>query len=296
MENYDDWRKAGKMAATALDYGKGLMKKDASVLDICNKVEEKIKELGGNLAFPAQISVNETAAHFCPDTTDIILTDQVASLDIGVHINGAIGDTAVSVDLSEKNSEIVKASEEALKEAIKIVQIGTALGDIGKIIEDTITSYGFNPVRNLSGHGLERYNIHSYPTIPNFNTKEKTKLAKGQIIAIEPFATSGSGLIHEEGTATLFVLMNKKSVRTPFVRDILAFIEKYENLPFTKRWLSAKFGEPKVNFALNQFRQLGMLKEYPPLVERSNSLVSQAEETLLIEDKVEILTNSSSLV
>lgn len=290
----NDWKKAGKIAGEALSFGKGLIIKGSSLLEVCNKVEDKIKQLGGELAFPVQVSMNEIAAHFCPEADDkTVFEDQLVSLDIGVSINGAIGDNAATIDLSGKHTELVKASSEALNEAIKIIQIGTKLGEIGKIIEDTIKSFGFNPVRNLSGHGLERYNIHSAPTIPNFDSKDDTKLKKGMIIAIEPFATPGVGLIHETGKATVFSQVDKKSVRTPFVRQILIEIEKYQGLPFTTRWLTAKYGEPKVNFALNQFRQLEIIKEYPPLVERSNALVSQAEHTLLIEDKVQILTSYS---
>jgi len=291
MDNLPDWRKAGQISAQALKYGTGLLVKGNSMLDTCNKIEDKIRQLGGDLAFPVQISMNEIAAHFCPDKDDTtVFENQVASLDIGVSINGAIGDNAVTIDLSGQNTELVKASQKALHEAIKIIQIGTKLGDIGKVIEETIKSFGYNPVRNLSGHGLELYNIHSVPTIPNFNNDDPTELEKGMIIAIEPFATPGGGLVHEKGKSTIFSQVDKKSVRMPFVRQILADIENYKGLPFTKRWLTDKFGEPKVNFALNQFRQLEILKEYPPLVEMSNALVSQAEHTLLIDDTIEILT------
>jgi methionyl aminopeptidase len=147
-----------------------------------------------------------------------------------------------------------------------------------------------NPVRNLSGHGLQPYNIHSPPTVPNYNNNDQTKLEQGKIIAIEPFATPGFGLIEEKGKATIFAVVNKKPVRMPFIRQILTQVDN--NLPFTKRWLSNKFGEPKTNFALNQFKKLDITKEYPPLVEKSNALVSQAEHTVLIEDKIQILTKN----
>ena len=64
-----------------------------------DKIEEKIEELGAKPAFPAQISCNHLAAHFCPDEDDIIFSDQLACLDVGVHVEGYIGDNAVTVDL-----------------------------------------------------------------------------------------------------------------------------------------------------------------------------------------------------
>ncbi|MBU0628964.1 MAG: type II methionyl aminopeptidase [Nanoarchaeota archaeon] len=289
-ETIENYKKAGKIAAEALAYGKELIRKDSSVLDVLNKVEEKIISLDALPAFPAQISMNEIAAHFCPEDDDsLVFSDQVVSLDIGVHIDGCIGDNACSVDLSGNNPELIKASEEALKAAIEVVKVGVKLSEIGKAIEDTITSFGFQPVRNLSGHGLDLYNIHSSPTIPNFNTKDNAVLEK-QVIAIEPFATTGAGLIQEHGEPSVFALMGRKSVRVGFVRDILKKIESYNGLPFTTRWLTKDFSAAQVRFAFNQLKQLQILHEYPPLVEKNNGLVSQAEHSLLVDDEVIVLT------
>ena len=290
QETIEKYKKAGKIAAEVLAYGKELIKKEAKVLDICNKVEEKIHELGAKPAFPAQVSLNETAAHFCPEDEDkTILSDQLASLDVGVHIDGCIGDNACSVDLSGNNSDLVKASQDALKAAIEVVKPGVKLSEIGKAIETAITNLGFKPVRNLSGHGLDSYNIHSPPTIPNFDTKDNILLDK-QVIAIEPFATTGAGLIHEKGDPSVYVLTGKKPVRIGFVRNIQREIESYDGLPFTTRWLTKKFSEAQVRYAFNQFKQLEILKEYPPLVERQEGLVSQAEHSLLVDDEVLVLT------
>ena len=72
----DDWEKAGKIASETLQYGKTLIKKGASVLAILDACEKKIDELGGKPAFPAQISLNDTAAHFCP-VEDVILGEDL---------------------------------------------------------------------------------------------------------------------------------------------------------------------------------------------------------------------------
>ena len=288
IENY---KKAGKIAGEVLDYGKGLIKKDAGLLDACNKIEEKIFSLGGKPAFPVQISCNEIAAHYCPEDDDkIVFSEQIVSLDVGVHVDGCIGDNALTVDLSGNNKDLLKASEEALKAAIETVKVGVELRKIGKVIEETIASFGFKPVRNLSGHGLDDYNIHSPPTIPNFDNGDSTKLEKGMVIAIEPFATNGAGLVHEKGDASVFSLVGKKAVRVGFVRNILKQIEGYNGLPFTTRWITKNFSEAQVRYALNQLKQLEILKEYPPLVEKMNGLVSQAEDSLLVDDEVVVLT------
>jgi len=291
MEQLDNYKKAGRIAKEVLLFGRDLIKKDAKLLDVCNKIENKIFELGAKPAFPVQISCDDIAAHYCPEDNDeIVFSDQLVCLDVGVHVDGCIGDNALTVDLSGNNKELAEASKEALKAAIETVKVGVSLGKIGKAIEETIASFGFKPVRNLSGHGLDSFNIHSPPTIPNFDTKDETKLEKGMIIAIEPFATNGAGLIGEKGEPTVFALHGRKSVRVGFVRNVLKQIEGYNGLPFTTRWLTKNFSEAQVKYALNQLKQLGILREYPPLVEKNNGLVSQAEDSLLVDDEVEVLT------
>ena len=289
-ETLNNYKKAGKIAKESLLFGKELIKKGAKLVDVTDQVEGKIRSLGGQLAFPTQISCNDIAAHYCAKKDDpIVFEDQLVCLDVGVHVEGCIGDNACSVDLSNNNQELVKASEDALKAATEILKKGVILSEIGKAIETTITNAGFQPVRNLSGHGLEEYNIHSPPTIPNYDTESDEILEEG-FIAIEPFATNGSGLIHEKGEPSVFVLKGKKSVRTGFVRNIQKEIDTYEGLPFTKRWLLDKFSEPQVNYALKQLKQLDILQEYPPLVERGEGLVSQAENSFYISDEVIQLT------
>ncbi len=281
--------KAGKISADALEYGKSLIKKGSSLLDATEKIEKKIFELGAKPAFPVQISCNEIAAHFCvEDDDETIFNDQVVCLDLGVHVDGAIGDNAYTIDLSGKYNDLVKAAQGALEDALKIINVGVELKEIGKIINDTIKSYGYNPVRNLSGHGLDLYNIHTKPTIPNVDNGDKAKLSKGMAFAVEPFATTGSGVVLESGLATVFMLEHKKPVRSPITREVLGEIETYDGLPFAKRWLTRKFGA-KANFALRELSQLGMIHQFPPLVEVNKGIVTQAEHSILIDDEGEII-------
>ncbi len=290
-EELEKWKKAGKIAAEALEYGKGLIKPGAKLLDVSDLIEKKIEELGAKPAFPCQISCDSIAAHYCADPDDSTVFDkQVCCLDIGVHVDGFIGDTACTVDLSGSYSDLVKASEEALKEAVKIVQIGAVVSEIGKVIQEAISSFGFSPIKNLTGHGLSKFNIHDKPTIPNFDTGDKTVLEKGMVIAIEPFATNGAGMVYEQERANIFSLLQKKPVRSAFAREVLKEIEKYNELPFTTRWLARKTTLPKVNFALRELLRQDIIKQYPPLPEKNKGIVSQAEHSLIVDDKVEVIT------
>ena len=132
------------------------------------------------------------------------------------------------------------------------------------------------------------YSIHTKPTIPNIDDGNKAKLQKGMAFAVEPFATTGAGVVAEKGLPTVFMLEHKKSVRSPITREILKEIETYEGLPVAKRWLTRKFGA-KANFALRELTQLGMVHQFPPLVEFNNGIVTQAEHSVLIDDEGEVI-------
>ena len=154
-------------------------------------------------------------------------------------------------------------------------------------------NFGFSPVRNLSGHGLGKFEIHTNPNIPNYDNGDETEIKKGDIFAIEPFATNGHGIVIETSNPTVFSFVQKKPVRDMTTRQILKGIENYKGLPFAKWWLEEKFPSFRVNLALRQLENLGIIKGYSPLADRDNGLVSQAENTILVkENKAVILTKS----
>lgn len=292
MENLDKWRKAGRIAAEALEYGRTLIKNGAIIREVCDKVDQKIIDLGARPAWPTQVGLDAVAAHSTPDPSDdSVFNNNLVCLDVGAHIDGCVGDNALSVDLSGKYGDFLKASDEALKAAIKTVKIGATLGEIGKAIQDVIESHNLVPVRNLSGHGISPWVIHDKPSVPNYDSKDVRTLKGDQIIAIEPFVTNGAGLIYEAEQGNLFALVAKKPIRSPFAREVLQFVESnYGALPFTTRWLVKEFGAGKSNLALNELMRAGLLHAYPPLIEKNKGMVAVFEKTLFVGDKVEILT------
>ncbi|MEK6862903.1 MAG: type II methionyl aminopeptidase [Nanoarchaeota archaeon] len=289
----DNWEKAGKIAAQALEYGAKLIKVNANIKEVVEKIEDKIYELNSRPAFPVQVSINDMAAHFTPNDEVIFFKENdVVKLDVGAHVEGCIGDNAITVDLGN-NEDLVKASKLALQEAIKISKPGTKLYEIGNIIEKTITEFEFKPIRNLSGHGIDIYEEHSGFTIPNYNNNDQTELEENKIIAIEPFATDGIGLVQDGKLSNIYKIVNIKQVRNDLTKEILKFIlQEYNTLPFAKRWLLKKFPGFKVNFALRMLEKDNILHHYPQLSEKSHGLVSQHEHTLLVKDQPKILTKA----
>ncbi|MBS3148791.1 type II methionyl aminopeptidase [Candidatus Woesearchaeota archaeon] len=294
MENLENWRKAGKIAAQALEYGRGLITNGAVIREVCDKIDAKIVELGAIPAWPTQIGLDDVAAHQTPDHDDETVFDKnVVCLDVGAHVNGCVGDNATSVDLSGEYSDIIKASEQALKAAMKLVAPGTKLGEIGHAIQETIQGFDLKPVRNLCGHGISQWVIHDKPSIPNYDTKDTRELKDGQVIAIEPFATNGAGMIVEADRANLFSMESAKPVRSPYARELQTFIkQKYNTLPFTSRWIVKQFGAGKTSLAINELLRNGSLHPYPPLVEKDGGMVTVFEKTFLVGEKLEVLTKS----
>lgn len=279
--------KAGEIAKKVKEYAKSIVKKDMPLIEIAEKIESKIIELGGKPAFPTNLSINEIAAHYTPSYNDETRASGLIKVDMGVHIDGFIADFTFSIDLenNSENKKLIEASEKALKNAIEKVKEEKSLGEIGKAIQETIESYGFSPIVNLTGHEMNEYELHSGLTIMNIANKNSDKLKKG-LYAIEPFATNGSGKIYEGKPSGIYQLIDDKNIRSNDARIILNYIgEEYRTLPFCSRWLVKKFGV-KTLFALRQLEENGNIHQYPQLVEVSKGKVAQSEDTILVYDEV----------
>ena len=294
-EILNNYERAGRIAARALNHGSHLIKEGATIRDVLDQVEAFITKQGAAPAFPAQISLNTIAAHSCPSQEDetVFSHVDVVKLDVGVHVNGYIGDNALTVNLDKENVEkerLVEASRAARDAAIRLVKAGITPHALGAAIEQEIVKRGFKPVRNLSGHGLDQYQIHTAPSIPNFASGEQHPLVAGQVIAIEPFATTGKGMIYSSSNPTVFALKQLRPVRSPAAREVLEKIKAYNGLPFTERWLTQALGS-KARIGLLELRRAGALHEYPPLPEEGRGLVSQSEHTVLVRaEDCQVLT------
>ena len=282
---------AGKIAVEARAYARGLIQPGMPLLEIAEKIEAKIIELGGLPAFPVNLSINEIAAHYTPGYDDATLAQGLLKVDLGVHVDGWIADTAFSLDLegNSENQNLIRAAEQALENAKSIIQAGMSTDEIGKEIHRTIMSNNFNPIVNLSGHEVDQYDLHAGISIPNFNDT-KNKILKKGIYAIEPFVTAGSGKVHDGKPSGIYLRLESKNVRSPVAREVLEYIiDEYGTLPFCSRWLVKQFGT-KALIALKQLEEQGNLHQFAQLVESSKRKVAQAEDTVLLEKDKTIVT------
>jgi len=289
-EQYEKCREAGEILAQVREEAAERVEVGVSHLEVAEWAEDKIRELGGKPAFPVNISIDEEAAHATPERDDeATFGEEMVNLDIGVHVDGWLADTAVTVDLSGQD-ELAEAPSEALEAALDVAGPGVDVGRIGAAVEEVIEGYGYNPVVNLTGHGLGHWEQHTAPNIPNREVAQGATLNVGDVVAIEPFATDGRGKVKEGSSEEIFALEREGSVRNRQARQVLQQItEEYRTLPFAARWLDS----PRAEMALRRLKQQDIVHGYPVLKERDGAYVSQKEHTVIItEDGCEVTTRS----
>ncbi|MEX1025252.1 MAG: type II methionyl aminopeptidase [Planctomycetota bacterium] len=287
-------RQAGRINRDCREWAADAIRPGVTIQSVLEGVEARIRDLGGVPAFPAQSSRNEIAAHYCSGLRDdeTYEAGDCVKIDLGVHVDGYIADSACTVDLSEDGrwGALIQASRDALNAAIALVQPGRKVGEIGAAVERTIVGAGFQPVRNLTGHGLARWKVHTSPQIPSYAERSRDTLPAEQAIAIEPFACTGRGMIREEGKAEVFMMVRPPRKAKGLDKDILNAITAWRGLPIARRYFQ-EFDAKDVDATITALARQGSLMRYPPLVEQPGVMVAQSEHTLYLgADGVEIIT------
>ncbi|MCS7141948.1 MAG: type II methionyl aminopeptidase [Candidatus Nitrosocaldus sp.] len=289
----DDYIKAGRIAAEVREHMRKRYHVGRTLLEICEEAESMIRARGGEPAFPCNVSLNEVAAHYTaePDDSIEVRDGDILKIDIGVHVNGSIADTAVTVCYNPSYSMLVEAAEHALREAVRVARVGTKASDIGRVIEHTIRSYGLKPIQNLSGHSIASYTIHAGKSIPNIWTIGSFALQQGEVYAIEPFVTTGdgSGVVYNGDVSNIYSLVTRKRTGDKDADEFINMLwDRFRTLPFALRWLRDKdlrHARDMLAFLLKK----KIVRAYPVLVEGNERYVAQAEHTM-------IPTNEGTLV
>ncbi|TFF85128.1 type II methionyl aminopeptidase [Candidatus Heimdallarchaeota archaeon] len=289
-EEIAKYLEAGKIAAETMKKAKRLVTDGKKLLSICESLEETIRQQGAEPSFPVNISVNQIAAHYTSPASDELKIPErsIVKVDLGAHVDGYISDHAKSflVNPTKSYRHLEETAEKALNAAIGIVKPGIRVGDIGEVIEETIREGGLVPVTDLSGHIIERWKLHTGTAIPNSKPMVSfltPKIKEGQVLAIEPFVTTadGSENIYEESYSFIFSQKGTKA-SSKNAKKVLKTIEKYHRLPFAIRWLHGLLPETELFEAFKELLEHDTLIRYPMLVSKSQTLVAQAEHTVIV--------------
>jgi methionyl aminopeptidase len=291
-ENLEKYIQAGKIAARVREEIKRAVKEGMPLIEVCEIVEGRIRDLGGKPAFPCNVSVNEVAAHYTspPNDRRIIPERALVKIDIGVHVDGYIADTATTVCFNPEYEGMVYAAEKALEAAINIMRPGISVSKVSSEIQAAIERYGFKPVSNLTGHQIGRYIIHAGKSIPNISHFSLEKIASGCVYAIEPFVTlkDALGIVEDGRERYIFrVVKHKFAQKRAEIKSLLNFInENFKTLPFAERWLRRSLGrEEAYKRAFAELISLKYLMSYPVFIEASLKPVAQAEHTIYVGDR-----------
>ncbi|MCL5017985.1 MAG: type II methionyl aminopeptidase [Candidatus Parvarchaeota archaeon] len=290
----ENWLLAGRIGKEARETGIKLAVPGSTLISIAEAIEGKIKDMGAKPSFPPNLSINQIAAHYTPRFQDDITLKKgdVLKIDVGASVDGFLSDTAATVAVGERDTELITAARDALQAAIEIARPGLDVNEIGRVIENKIKSRGFSPIVNLGGHGVGRYDLHEEGFIPNISGSYSRPLKKEGAIAIEPFATTGGGYVIDSSEVQILGFVETRPVRSAMGREILGFIEKeYNSLPFAKRWIIGKFGKV-AELELRSLVSAGALTEFNVLKERDNGLVAQFEHTLLFDGETVTVTTA----
>lgn len=283
------YRASGKITAEVKALVPSMVRPGVSFLDVCDVVRREVEARGGKLAFPTGIGVNQVTAHYAPQDGDesVFREENLVKVDFGVHVEGYVTDTSVTVTLNPDYNLLLEATLRALDAAVEVARRETRTGEIGRVIHREAARFGFRTIENLTGHTVDRYVVHAGKSIPNLFLAGTQDLKKGDVFAIEPFLTfrSAAGYVIDAPSRTIFSVVARKKTG---VAELDAFAENVwaerKTLPFTPRWYSAAYGKEKLDRIISRLLAKKILRAYPTLVEASGNPVAQFEHTLALDD------------
>ena len=300
LDLYNEVRQAAEAHRQTRQHIQSWVKPGMKMIDICEELEKTarlmINENGleAGLAFPTGCSRNHVAAHYTPNAGDntVLEYDDVVKMDFGTHIKGRIIDCAWTLSFNDKYDPLVKGVQEATETGIKTAGIDARLCDVGAAIQEVMESheielegktYQVKSIRNLNGHSISPYQIHSGKTVPIIKGGEATIMEENEFYAIETFGSTGKGYVHEDMECSHYMKnfdVGHVPLRMQKSKLLLNTINKhFGTLAFCRRWLD-RLGESRYLMALKDLGEKGIVDPYPPLVDiKGNNLLNMCTYT-----------------
>src|SRR3569833_2003232 len=276
MDNLDpdflvDYRHAAETHRQVRQWAQKNIKPGQTLTEIANGIEDSVRALVGHqgrdegnamvagMGFPTGLNLNHIAAHYSPNAGNkmVLGLNDVMKVDIGVHVNGRIVDSAFTVAFEPKYDNLLAAVKDATNTGLREAGIDVRLGEIGAAIQETMESYEVEidgntypvkSIRTLNGHTIERYSIHGSKSVPIVKTGDTTKMEEGDVFAIETFGSTGNGYVHDEGEVSHYAKKSdapKVDLRLSSAKSILNVINKnFGTIHFCRRYLD-RLGQEK---------------------------------------------------
>jgi methionyl aminopeptidase len=260
-------RKAAEVHKIARKYLQEQLKPGMKYTQICEIVENKVKELLGNkfeegMGFPVGISVNNICAHDSanPNDSRIITENDIIKIDFGTHVNGRIVDSAFTVAFKEYFNPLIDSVKDATMEAIKLSGPDALMNDVSARIKEVIESYEMtdlngkvHPIKavsTLGGHTIGQHIIHAGKIVlcaPNDHPNYiHLRMKENEQWAIETYGSAnglGKTIEHPLMECNHYMLNprshNKNNLTSDSSKKCLEYI-RYERytLPWAHRWLA----------------------------------------------------------
>lgn len=332
QSDIDDFRKASLIHKVARRKAKMMLFTGGKIKDLVNAVEsvilklckqnentyfskDSLKENDSGIAFPVGVNINNIIAHDSKIYNDerVFYRGDVVKIDIGVHVNGRIIDSAFTHIITDKSgvhddnsiyNVVLEASRDSMFSAIKMCGVDQNILEISESIQEIIQSYDIEenpivPIEGIGGHNILKHKIHGDKLIlcvPNVEIQQNQRIEEDEIYAIETYASSGFGSITQNldlNKCSHFMenkIQDRKLNKMFKTFELYNWIQTRDGLPFSLSWIdqtSMKKIDKSLKFALDSKQIIA----YPPLLDRPNSVVAQFEHTIHINEKsVEIFS------
>lgn len=264
-ENFlTDYRHAAETHRQTRQWAQKWIQPGMSLTEIANGIEDSVRALTGHsgleegdairagMGFPTGLNLNDVAAHYSPNLGNKMVfgQDDVMKIDIGVHVNGRIVDSAFTMAFEPKYDPLLEAVKAATNTGVREAGVDARLGEIGGAIQETMesyemelggTTYPIKAIRNLNGHTIHHYSIHGDKSVPIVKSEDQTKMEEGDVFAIETFGSTGNGYVRDQGEVSHYALVAdapKVDLRLSSAKSLLGTIKKnFNTLPFCRRYL-----------------------------------------------------------
>ncbi len=194
-------REASRIAANALKEAGAAVAPGVTTDELDRIAHEYMLDHGaypstlGYRGFPKSCctSMNEIICHGIPDDT-VIEDGDIVNIDVTAYKNGVHGDTNATFlagDVSEEHRLLVERTEEAMMRGIRAAKPGREINVIGRVIESYANRFGYNVVRDFTGHGVGPTFHNGLVVLHYDSTVYRDILEPGMTLTIEPMINLG---------------------------------------------------------------------------------------------------------